>query len=39
MAAVIVPFDVIEVDCVRDTPHLVELAKIVPEIWIIGDAP
>jgi hypothetical protein len=39
MAAVIVPLDVIEVDGVDDPRHLVQLAKIVPKVWIVCDAP
>ncbi len=39
MAAVIMPFDVIEVDGLGNARHLIEIAKIILEIGIVDDAP
>ena len=35
---IIVPFDVIEIDGIGDARYLIEIAQIVPEIWIVDDA-
>ncbi len=39
VAAVIVPLDVIETDGVGDARHLIKIAQIIPQIWIVDDAP
>src|SRR5258707_10234759 len=39
VTGVVVPLDLIEVDGIGDARDLVQLAQIVPQIWIVDDAP
>src|ERR1700722_6049336 len=39
VAGVVVTLDLIEVDGLGDARDLVQLAQVVPEIWIVDDAP
>jgi hypothetical protein len=38
VTAIIVPFNVIEIDGIGDARYLIEIAQIIPEIWIVDDA-
>ena len=39
VAGIVVPLDLIEVDGLGDARDLVQLAQVVPQIWIVDDAP
>ena len=38
VAAIIVPFDLVDAHCFGDTWYLIKLAQIIPQIGIVGDA-
>lgn len=38
VTAIIVPFNVIEIEGIGDARYLIEIAQIIPEIWIVDDA-